>query len=76
MTFLPLLPLDQPHVFAVLWAPELDAALQMGPPRNRAEGDNSLPHSLTAPPSFDAAQDTFPVLLFLLFVFNYYYLHI
>lgn len=71
MTFLSLLPLDQLqqlHVFVVLWAPELDAVLHMGPPRNRAEG-GQFPPLTHCPPSFDAAQDTFPVLFFFFFFF-------
>ncbi len=43
----PLHPLEQLHIFLVLWAPDLDTILQRGP--HRVEGDNHLPLSAGHP---------------------------
>lgn len=53
----PLDPFPELHVLLVLGAPGLDAGLQMGPHKGRAEGDNHLPLP-AGHPSFDTAQDT------------------
>ncbi|KAK4826482.1 hypothetical protein QYF61_009478 [Mycteria americana] len=52
----PLDPLQQLHVFPVLRAPELEAALQVGSHQSRAEEQNHLPQP-AGHASFDAAQD-------------------
>ena len=46
----PLDPLQQLHIFPVLGAPDLDAVLQVGPRKGRAERDNHTPSLLTNPP--------------------------
>lgn len=47
----------QVHIFLVLRAPNLVAALQVGPHKVRVEGDNHLPHP-AGHASFDVAWDT------------------
>lgn len=37
-----MIPLQQLHIFPVLWTPDLDMVLQMGPHKGRVEGDNPL----------------------------------
>jgi len=57
----PLDPFQQLHILLVLRSPGLDALLQMGPHKGRAEGDNHLPLS-AGHPSCDAAQVTVDLL--------------
>lgn len=47
----------QVHIFLALGAPNLVAALQVGPHKVRVEGDNHLPHP-AGHTSFDVAWDT------------------
>ena len=53
----PLDPLQQPHIFPVVGAPDLDTLLHMGPCERRAERDYHLPVP-AGHPSSDEAQDT------------------
>jgi len=52
----PLDPLQKLQIFLVLWDPDLDAVLHMGPHKSRTEGNNPLPPPASHP-SFDAVQD-------------------
>lgn len=78
MTFLSLLPLDQLQQLRCAVGPRAGCSTPHGASQEQSRG-GQFPPLTHCPPSFDAAQDTFPVLFFffffltiIIYIFNCY----